>query len=143
VIWERRTTVPLIRLGILRVKSLRGASLGIGVNAAAFTCVIYVGTLYLQSVLDYPPLQAAMALLPLDVVSAVVGIYLGRVLLRRSPRLVVAISSACSCVGLLWLARAPVPAHYPPDLLPPLVILGVSLAVVFRRSYARDGGGCA
>jgi EmrB/QacA subfamily drug resistance transporter len=131
VIWERRTTVPLIRLGILSVKSLRGASLGIGVNAAAFTSVIYVGTLYLQSVLNYPPLQAGLALLPLDVVSALVGIYLGRVLLRRSPRLVVLISSGFTCMGLLWLARAPVPARYPLDLLPPLVILGVSLTVVF------------
>jgi hypothetical protein len=34
-------------------------------------------------------------------------------------------------VGLLWLARAPVPARYTLDLLPPLVLLGISLTVAF------------
>jgi predicted small integral membrane protein len=44
VAWERRAAAPLVRLGILQVKSLRGASLGVGANAAAFTSVVYVGT---------------------------------------------------------------------------------------------------
>jgi hypothetical protein len=64
------------------------------------------------------------------VVSAAVGIVAGRKLLGRSPRVVVAASFALTCVGLLWLARAPVPARYVLDVLPPLV-LGVSLTVVF------------
>jgi hypothetical protein len=65
------------------------------------------------------------------VVSAAVGIVAGRKLLGRSPRVVVAASFALTCVGLLWLARAPVPARYVLDVLPPLVLLGVSLTVVF------------
>jgi hypothetical protein len=64
------------------------------------------------------------------VVSAAVGIVAGRKLLGRPPRVVVAASFALTCVGLLWLARAPVPARYVLDVLPPLV-LGVSLTVVF------------
>jgi predicted small integral membrane protein len=84
--WERRAAAPLVRLGILQVKSLRGASLGVGANAAAFTNVVYVGTLYLQTALGYSPLQAGLALLPLDVVSGLIGISVGGALLRRSPR---------------------------------------------------------
>jgi hypothetical protein len=52
---------PWVRLGILQVKSLRGASLGVGANAAAFTSVVYVGTLYFQTALGYSPLQAGLA----------------------------------------------------------------------------------
>jgi predicted small integral membrane protein len=61
VAWERRAAAPLVRLGILQVKSLRGASLGVGANAAAFTSVVYVGTLYFQTALGYSPLQAGLA----------------------------------------------------------------------------------
>jgi hypothetical protein len=44
---------------------------------------------------------------------------------------VTAASLIVTCVGLLWLARVPVPARYVLDLLPPLVVLGVSLTVAF------------
>jgi EmrB/QacA subfamily drug resistance transporter len=131
VVWERRAAAPLVRLQILAVRSLRGAAMGIAANAAAFTSVVYVGTLYLQTALGYTPLQAGLALLPVDVVSALVGIGVGRALLSRSPRAVTAASLTLTCVGLLWLARAPVPARYVVELLPPLVLLGVSLTVAF------------
>jgi sugar phosphate permease len=112
-------------------QQLAQSSLGIGADAAAFTGIVYVGTLYLQTALGYSPLRAGLALLPIDVVNVLIGIGAGRALLGRSPRVVVAASFALTCLGLLWLARTPVPARYLLDLLPPLVLLGVSLTIAF------------
>src|SRR3954470_1309889 len=128
---ERRAASPLLRLGILRVRSLRAASLGGGVNAVAFTAIVYVGTLYLQLALGYSPLQAGLALLPLDVIAFVVPLASARAIARRTPPSLLFPSFTLTALGLLWLARAPVPADYLRDVLGPLIVLGVSLPVAF------------
>jgi EmrB/QacA subfamily drug resistance transporter len=128
---ERRSPAPLVRLDILRVRSLRTATLCVGVNAVAFTAIVYIGTLYLQTALRYTPVEAALAILPLDLVAAVVSLAAAGVIARRPPRRLLVVSFALSAAALLWLARAPVPANYALDLGAPLVVLGVSLPITF------------
>jgi len=128
--WEKRTPAPLIRFDILRVRSLRGASFGIGVNALAATSVVYVGSLYLQNALGYSPMRSALGIIPIDVLGFVVAL-IGAPLAQRSPRLVLAGCFALTTASLLWLARVPVPARYLTDVFPPLLVLGASLTVVF------------
>jgi len=128
---ERRVASPLVPAAILRVRSLRAASLGGGVNSIAFTAIVYVGTLYLQLALGYAPLEAGLALLPLDAVAFVVPLAGAHAITGRAPRPLLAASFALTAVALLWLARAPVPAAYGRDVLGPLVILGASLSIAF------------
>src|SRR3954452_17786587 len=59
--WERRASAPLVRFEVLRTASLRLASAGAGLNAVAFTAIVYVGTLYLQLALGYGPLRAGLS----------------------------------------------------------------------------------
>jgi EmrB/QacA subfamily drug resistance transporter len=129
-LWERRTPAPLVRFDILRVRSLRAASCGIGVNALAATSVVYVGSLYLQNALGYSAMESALAIIPIDVLGFVVAL-IGAPLAQRAPRLVLLTCFALTTLSLLWLARAPVPAKYLIDVCPPLVVLGASLTVVF------------
>jgi MFS family permease len=128
---ERRSASPLVRLGIVRVRSLRAASLGGAANSVAFTAIVYVGTLYLQLALGYAPLEAGVALLPLDAVAFVVPLAFARRIAGRAPRTLLLGSFALTVLSLLWLARAPAPARYVTDLLGPLVVLGASLSVGF------------
>jgi len=128
---ERRAVSPLLRLGILRVRSLRAASLGAGVNSVAFTAIVYVGTLYLQLALGYGPLQAGLALLPLDAVALLVPLAGARAISRRAPRSLLFASFALTALALLWLSREPIPADYLRDVLGPLIVLGASLSVAF------------
>ena len=129
-VWERRTPVPLVRLEILRVRSLRAASCGIGVNALAATSVVYIGSLYLQNALGYSAMESALAIIPINILGFIVAL-VGAPLAQRSPRLVLGISFTLTTLSLLWLARAPIPARYLTDVGPPLVVLGASLTVVF------------
>jgi len=131
VAWERRAPAPLLRPGILSIRSLRGATLGAAANSGSFTAVVFVGTLYLQTGLGYPPLQAGLAVLPLDLVAAVVGFTAGRLLAGRSPRAAAVAAFLASAAAMGWLARAPVPASYATDVLPALLVFGVSAAVGF------------
>jgi len=113
-VWERRTPVPLVRLEILRVRSLRAASCGIGVNgvnALAATSVVYIGSLYLQNALGYSAMESALAIIPINVLGFIVAL-VGAPLAQRSPRLILRISFTLTALSLLWLARAPIPARY-------------------------------
>jgi MFS family permease len=114
VAWERRAPAPLLPSGVLRVRSLRTASLGVGLNAVAFIAIVYVGTLYLQGPLGYSPLEAGAALLPVDVVAFLVSLMVAGAIARRSPRRLLIGAFTVTALALLWLARAPVPAHSQP-----------------------------
>lgn len=131
VAWERRAPVPLVRLEVLALPSLRTATFAVGINSVAFTAIVYVGTLYLQDGLDFSPLEAALAILPIDAVAFAVALGAASLIARQAPRPLLAGSFAASALALLWLARAPVPAHYAADVLAPLAVLGASLAVCF------------
>jgi MFS family permease len=129
--WERRAPAPLVRFEVLRVRSLRAATLGIGSNAVAFTAIVYVGTLYLQGGLGYSPFEAGLALIPVVVVSSVVALAAAAAIARRSPRALLLACFAVTVAALLWLARAPQPASYAVDVLAPLALLGASISVAF------------
>jgi MFS family permease len=129
--WARRARAPLIRPDLLRARSLRAAILGVGANAIAFTSVVYIGTLYLQVGLGYRPIEAGLALLPVDVIALIVPLLVAGRLARRSPRVLLAASFALTAAGLLWLARAPDPANYVADVMVPLMVLGASLSIAF------------
>jgi EmrB/QacA subfamily drug resistance transporter len=131
-VWhERRIRSPLVRFEVLRVQSLRAASLGVGANSVAFTAIVFVGTLYLQLALGYRPLEAGVALLPLDVVAFVVPLAGAGAIARRAPRPLLLGSFTLTALALLWLARAPVPADYLTDVLGPMLVLGASLSIAF------------
>jgi MFS family permease len=131
LIWEQRAPEPLVRWHVLRVPALRAATVGVGVNAVSFTCIVYVGTLYMQTALGYGPTSAGLALLPLTLVAFAVPVLTGGHIARRSPRVLLATTFTTTALALLWLARAPVPADYLRDLMAPLVVLGASLSVAF------------
>jgi predicted MFS family arabinose efflux permease len=131
VVGGSRAPAPLVRLGILRVRSLRSATAAIGVNAIAFTAIVYVGSLYFQDQLGYSASRAGPALMPIDLVAAVVSMLGARILAGRSPRRVMLACFVADVVALLWLARTPDDALYVIDIMPPLLVLGISLCLTF------------
>jgi MFS family permease len=85
----------------------------------------FLGTLYLQRVEHYSPLQASFAFLPLAV--ALAGISLGlaaRLNLRFGPRKVLLAGLVLVILALALAARAPLHASYVTDVLPMMVLLG-------------------
>jgi MFS family permease len=132
--WERRASAPLFRFSVLRVHSLRSATLGVGINAVTFTAIVYVGTLWLQDGLGYSAAQAGAAIAPLEVVAFAVSLAGVRVIAGRSPRSLLLGSFALGALALAWLARAPEHPRYALDILPALVVLGVTMCVVFMVS---------
>jgi EmrB/QacA subfamily drug resistance transporter len=84
--WELRRAEPLIDLRFFRSPPFSGASV---IALLAFTAqggFLLLNTLYLQDVLDFSPLSAGLAILPMAAVLAVFGPISGRVVARYGPR---------------------------------------------------------
>jgi EmrB/QacA subfamily drug resistance transporter len=61
---ESHSKAPLVRLALLRVRSLAVANLAMLPVAAGMFAFFYFATLYLQNVLDFGPIKAGFAFLP-------------------------------------------------------------------------------
>jgi EmrB/QacA subfamily drug resistance transporter len=64
VLIEGASRAPLVRLGLLRLRSLAVANLAMLVVSAGMFAFFYVATLYLQGVLGYHPIKTGFAFLP-------------------------------------------------------------------------------
>jgi EmrB/QacA subfamily drug resistance transporter len=65
VIWELRTSSPMLDVRLFRIRRFTGASGAVTLVFFALFGAIYFLTQYLQDVLDYTPLQAGVRMLPI------------------------------------------------------------------------------
>jgi len=128
---ELRHRSPLIRLGILRVRSLAAADLVMLLVAAGMFGMFYFASLYVQQVLGFSPLRAGLAFLPVTL-GIVTGAGLSQRLIRQFGVRATAMSGmTLAAVGLLLLSRIPVHGSYLGDLLPGLMIMALGMGLVF------------
>jgi EmrB/QacA subfamily drug resistance transporter len=131
VVNELRVRNPLVPLSILRIKGVAVADATQMVSMAGFLPMFFFLTLYMQTVLDYSPIQAGVAYLPLTaafiMAAGVSPLIMGRV--GTKPMIVV--GAVVAAAGLYWLSRIPADGSYVADILPGLVVGAVGLAGVF------------
>jgi EmrB/QacA subfamily drug resistance transporter len=128
---EMRHRSPLIRLGILRVRSLAAADLAMLFVAAGMFGMFYFASLYVQNVLSFSPLRAGLAFLPVTF-GIVAGAGLSQGLIRRmGVRGTSILGMSMAAVGLLILSRIPVQGSYLVDLLPGLMVMAFGMGLTF------------
>jgi hypothetical protein len=88
----------------------------------------FIGTLYMQRVRGFSPLEAGLALLPLAVSA---GIAAPRIVEALGPRRAECAGLAVTAAAFLLLARAPQEDGYVAALLPAFAIAGSTFAIAF------------
>jgi len=128
---EARHPHPLIRLGILRVRSLAGADSAMLVVASGMFGMFFFASLYVQDVLGYSPLRAGLAFLPVTA-GIITGAGLSQRLIRSVGVRAVGVSGmTLAAAGLVVLSRIPVAGSYATDLLPGLLMMAVGMGLTF------------
>src|SRR5205814_10123786 len=122
VLIERRSSGPLVRLSIFRVRSLATANISMFFAASGIFAMFFFNTLYIQRVLGYDPLKAGLAFLPFTGGIMISAGLASTFAPRVGVRLVAAIGLLVSIAGLLLLARLPVGGSYALDVLPPMLL---------------------
>lgn len=123
---------PLMRLSILRVPNLSAANGVLALMLAGMFGQFFLGTLYLQRVLGYEPLEIGLSFLPLAVLIGVLSMTVSPQLnMRFGLKAVLLPSLAFIAGGLALFGRAPVGGSYVQDVLPALVLLGIGGGLAF------------
>jgi EmrB/QacA subfamily drug resistance transporter len=129
--WQTRAPQPLMPLRLFRSRLVSGANAVLALMVAGGFGFQFMTTLYLQRVLGYDPLRIGLAIAPTGVVIGVMSLGLSaRLGTRFGERAVLLPSLALFGGGFLLLARVPAAhASYPVDVLPALLLFGVSFGL--------------
>jgi EmrB/QacA subfamily drug resistance transporter len=131
VAWELRHPEPLVRLGILRTRTVRGA------NVVAFFLTIttlstfLTLTLYMQQVLGFSSMQTGFAFLAIAGSAIVWSTVAAQLVTRVGVKPVVVVGMSALTAGLLYLTQISVGGSYVTDLLPGFLLIAVGLGFSF------------
>ena len=129
VLVERRVAAPLVRLGILRNRSLAVASLAIFLIACGQFGSFYFCSLYLQGVLGYSPVQTGLSFLPFCAGVITGTILAGRLMPRIGPRRPMIAGLVLGAIGLGWFGWVSVQGSFAADILGPSLVTSVGLGM--------------
>ena len=148
---ESTAANPLIPLRIFKVREVAAANAIQALLVAGMFGTFFMGSLYLERILSYSPLEIGLAFLPLTLVMGIVSLRFSEPLIMRfGPHRLVPVGGLLVLAGLLLWARTPLDATYVRDLLPimPLIglgfaICGPSLVTLAMSGAQRDDAGLA
>lgn len=133
VLWESRTSEPLVPLRLFRLRNLVVAQVVGVLWAAAMFAWFFLAALYLQQVLGYGALEVGLAFLPTSVVMAYCSLQVSdRLVMRFGIRPPLVVGLALAAVSLALFSRAPVGGSFLVDVLPSMLLLGAGAGIAFN-----------
>jgi len=140
---ERRAAAPLVRLGILRARSLSVACLVIFLIACGQFSAFYFASLYLQGVLHYSPVETGLAFVPFSLGVIAGTVIAGKLMPRTGPRPLLIAGLAVAAVGMSWFGRVSPHGSFATDILGPSLVASVGLGLCMVTNTAAGTSGVA
>jgi EmrB/QacA subfamily drug resistance transporter len=132
VLRQARGANPLMPLRVFRSRNMSGANLVQVVVVAGMFGMFFMGTLYLERVLGFDPLEIGFAFLPATIVMGIFSAGLSaRFTERFGARQTLIGALVFLLAGLALFARVPVDGSYAVDVLPPVLFVGVGAGLAF------------
>jgi len=123
---------PLVPLRLFRSRNLSGANVIQALMVAAFFGFFFLGSLYMQQVLHFGPLQIGLAFMPDTIAMAALSIHWApRLINRFGSKAMALVGLALVFVGMAWFAVSPAAANYVTDLMGPMILLGLGAGLAF------------
>ena len=135
--WQTRAEHPLLPLRVVGERN-RGASyLGMFITGAGMFGVFLFLTYYLQLILHYSPVKTGLGFLPMVgalMVSAQVATI--GLLPRVGPKPLVPLGMGLGAIGMLWMTQLDLNSSYAAHVLPPLLVVGFGMGLIFAPAMA-------
>ena len=127
---ERRTSSdPLLRLGLLRNRSVVGANLGNVLIGASITSAFFLMSLYIQNILDNGPAVTGVMFLPFAIGIIVGSVFGGHLANRISRRTQITLGALMTAVGLGWFGFVSPDGGFVTDVLGPSIIASLGFGL--------------
>jgi EmrB/QacA subfamily drug resistance transporter len=140
---EQRSANPLVRLGILRSGSLVRANLGMAAVFGAYVAFQFVGTLYLQQMLGWSPVETALAFLPGGMLVALGAPRIGPLVDRFGTAKVILAGATSFVIGYALFLRIGESLTYATVWLPAMLLIGFGFALAFPSLNIQATAGVA
>ena len=131
VVWELRTTAPLVPFGIFRLRTLTGANVVGLLLGATIYANFFILTLYVQGVLGWSALKTGVTFLATAGTTVIWAGVAQALVTKIGPRAVMTFGLGVLSLTVLGYTRIPVDGHYWPDLLPLYIVFALGLAFAF------------
>jgi EmrB/QacA subfamily drug resistance transporter len=133
--WQQRVRQPLLPLRVVTDRD-RGASfLAMFISGAGMFGVFLFLTYYLQRTLLYSPVMTGLAFLPMVAVIMITSVTTTNVLVPRfGAKPIVPTGMLLAGGAMAWLTSLGRTSSYAEHVLPPLLLLGLGLGLIFATS---------
>jgi EmrB/QacA subfamily drug resistance transporter len=135
ILLELHQRLPMIELGLFRVRNFVGANVVVLLVTLAMFGVLFFVSLYLQNILRYSPIEAGAAFMPMTVLIMVIAPIAGRTSDRIGSRWLMTVGMTLVAIALFLLSRLTVNSSYP-NLALPMVIAGIGMATAMSPTTA-------
>jgi hypothetical protein len=119
----------MLPLSIFRERQFTAASAVTFIVYGALTGATFLLPVVLQVASGYSPLASGLALLPLTVIMLALSARSGELAAKIGPRLQLSVGPLIAGVGLAMLTLSTSGSSYVADVLPPVVVFGVGIAI--------------
>jgi EmrB/QacA subfamily drug resistance transporter len=126
---EARISQPMLPLTLFRVRTFTGANLLTFLLYAALGGTLFFLPLNLIQIQHYSATAAGAALLPFILVISFLSRWSGGLVVRYGPKLPLIVGPLIAALGYLLFMRASVGGSYWTNFFPPILILGLGMAV--------------
>ncbi|WEH34695.1 MFS transporter [Streptomyces sp. AM 4-1-1] len=142
--WQTRAAHPLLPPRVPLDRD-RGASfIAMFISGAGMFGVFLFLTYYLQQSLLYSPIRTGLAFLPMVAVMVTMSVTTTNFMLPRlGPKPIVPVGMGIAGLGMAWMTRLDLNSTYPGHVLPPLLVLGFGLGLVFAPAINTATAGVA
>jgi len=129
--WEQRHPEPLMRLGILRIRTVSGANVAGFIMGTAMFSMFLMLTLYMQQVLGYSPMKTGLAYLAVAGTAIVWSAVAAQLVTRVGVKRVLVVGMTALTAGLAYFTQVSVGGSYLGDLLPGFLLIAVGIGFSF------------
>ncbi|MFI1186175.1 MFS transporter [Streptomyces californicus] len=131
ILVERGSKQPITPLWMFRDRNRAGSYAMMLSLAAAMFGMFFFLTLFVQNVLDFSPLRAGLAFLPVSAVIAVSAGLASQLLPKWGPKPFMVVGALLAAAGLGWLTLTDVHSTYLGSILGPMLVFGFGMGMQF------------
>jgi EmrB/QacA subfamily drug resistance transporter len=131
VIWELRTSEPLIRFGIFRLRTVSGANVAGFILGTSLFAMFLMLTLYMQQVLAYSAMKTGVGYLAVAGTAILWSGVAAQLVNRVGVKPVLVAGMTLLSIGLVYFAQVSPGGSYLGDLLPGFLLISIGMGFSF------------
>ncbi|GEP27870.1 hypothetical protein CLE01_24680 [Cryobacterium levicorallinum] len=135
VLRQRKAAHPLLPMAIVLERNRAAAYISILISGAGIFGVFLFVTYFLQTSLQYSPMQTGLSFLPMIAMLVLAAQLSTNIFVPRfGPKVLVPIGMARGAIGMVYLTHLDLNSVYAVDVLPPLMIIGLAMGTIMPAS---------